>query len=156
MNRRLDLLGLACGMALAVVAAGCQTRAPSTRKPGDVVDPCADRLHGICGRLLLYHSLNGKLPADVADLKTVDSAPMPPLSCPASGRPYVYNREGLPVSGRSGRLVLYDAAPTHSGMRWGILADAAVEKPPLTAGVILLSERPVFSGSKPSPGPGQP
>jgi hypothetical protein len=140
---------LACAVLLATVAGGCQTPATARSKPGAEIDPCAERLHDLCGHLLLYASLHGQLPERLADLKRVSTDPLPVPTCPVSGMPYVYNPEGLAVPGRPGRLVLYDAAPSHCGMRWGILADAAAEGQPLTARVILLPERPVFSGTKP-------
>ena len=148
MNRSLDLACAACCAALAIVLAGCQAAGPSVRKAGAVTDPCAERLHDICGHLLLYYSLNRRLPDDLADLKSTDSGQLPPLVCPVSGRPYIYNPDGLPVPGRPGSLVLYDASPSHSGMRWGVLAGVAAESQPLAARVVLLPETPVFSAKK--------
>lgn len=144
MNRSVSLAVLVCW--LAVAAAGCQTGA--ARRAGAVVDPCAGRLHDLSGRLLFYYSLHGALPAALEDLASADPTPLPPLVCPVSGKPYVYNRDGLPVRGRPGRAVLYDAAPTHSGMRWAALADPPIEGRALTTCVLLLPERPVFSAGK--------
>jgi len=141
-SRNASLFCLACCVALTMIAAGCQTAAPAARKTGVETDPCADRLHEISGALLLYCSIRGKLPDKLADLKGADIAPLPPLVCPLSGTPYVYNREGLQVQGRPGRLVVYDAAPSHDGKRWGILADLGAQ---LSARVIPVPEGPVFS-----------
>ena len=149
MNRSVDFPGLACCVVLVMIAAGCQTAAPAVRKAGAEFDPCADRLHEICGDLLLYYSAGGTLPKGLADLKSVSSGPLPPLVCPVSGKPYVYNPVGLPVAGRRGRLVIYDAEPSHSGKRCAILADVGAEDKPLSARVILVPEAPVFSGAKP-------
>jgi hypothetical protein len=149
MNRSVDFPGLACCVVLVMIAAGCQTAAPAVRKTGAELDPCADRLHEISGRLLLYYSVAGKMPATLPDMKGVDSEPLPPLVCPVSGKPYVYNPVGLPIAGRRGRLVIYDAEPSHSGKRCAILADVGAEDKPLSARVILVPEAPVFSGTKP-------
>jgi hypothetical protein len=145
MNRSVSLAALAC--ALVVAAAGCQTGA-AARRAGADIDPCAERLHDLSGRLLFYYSLHGALPAALEDLASADPTPLPPLVCPVSGKPYVYNREGLPVRGRPGRAVLYDAAPTHAGMRWAALVDPPIEGKPRTARVLLLPERPAFSTGK--------
>jgi hypothetical protein len=146
---RLALLGLACGLFLAMLAAGCQT-APQThpRRQGGAGDPCAERLHLICGQLLLYCLQRDELPAALADLKGTGPGELPPLLCPTSGKPYVYNREGLSVPGKAGRLVVYDADACHSGMRWGILADVAWGEKGLNARVISLPDGPMFSGGK--------
>jgi hypothetical protein len=138
----------ALAILVAAMAAGCETSAPQGRRAGVEIVPCAERLHEICGHLLLYYSINGKLPERLADLKNVGTEPLPPLTCPDSGKPYVYNRAGLAVPGRPGRLVLYDSGPSHSGMRWGILADVASEEKPLTTRVVLLPETTVFSAKK--------
>lgn len=145
-------LALAClagGMILATLAAGCRAPAPTNRRPSTEVDPCAERLHQVCGPLLLYYATNEKLPDNLATMKTTDPEPMPPLVCPVSGKPYIYNREGLAIPGKPGRLVLYDAAPSHSGMRWGILAEIVEGPQPLIARAVLVPESAAFSAKKP-------
>jgi hypothetical protein len=107
--------------------------APPTPTAGDAAfDPCAERLHDLCGQLLLYYARHEQLPQGLADLNKGTSQPSGPLGgefaaeplvCPASGKAYVYNRTGLEVSGRSGRLIVYDAAACHVGMRSGILME---------------------------------
>jgi hypothetical protein len=155
MSRSPSLQALACGAALALFALGCQTAAPAARKGGAMLDPCAERLHEISGALLLYCSSTGQLPEKLADLKAADLEPLPPLVCPLSGKPYVYDPQGLPVQGRRGRLVVYDAAPSHNGKRWGILADLGADDKPLSSRVVLVPEGPVFSaGKKPETRPG--
>jgi len=146
-------------LALAV-AAGCRTAAPAAsaaRRPGADFDPCAERLHDTCGRFLLFFSINGRLPDTLDELARVDSQTPPPpgtggrtgpLVCPISGKPYVYSKDGPRVPGRAGRLVLYDAEPVHSGMRWGVLADVAAEGRPPPLRVILVPVR-VFAAEKP-------
>jgi hypothetical protein len=39
------------------------------------------------------------------------------FTCPVSGQPYIYARDGLPVPSGTGRVILYDAAPVHNGQR---------------------------------------
>jgi hypothetical protein len=147
MNRSHEVLCLACCVVLAVVAQGCDGPVSSSRGPGAVIDPCAERLHEICGRLLLYRSSNGALPKTLADLQAPGAA-TPPPECPASGKAYVYNPEGLKVPGQVGRLVLYDPSPVHSRMRWGVVVGEGGMGQPLTATVVLLPDLPEFSAKK--------
>ncbi len=134
---------LAGCIALAALAAGCNRPAGPevVRRPSVRTDPCAERLHDLCGRVLLYYSIHRKLPAAAAELASGGASPGPPLVCPVSGRPYVYVSEGVTVKGRPGRLILYDAAATHNGMRWGILVDRPTGRPNITARVILVSDK---------------
>ncbi|HUT56430.1 MAG TPA: hypothetical protein VNA25_00995 [Phycisphaerae bacterium] len=149
LNRRSWLLVTAGAVLVAMAAAGCRTAAaPPVRRSSTVADPCADRLHDICGQFLLYFSVEGEMPATLDDLNRMDSQTLPPLVCPISGKPYLYNKNGLRVPGRTGLLVLYDAEPVHSGMRWGIMVEAGGAGQPLSGRVVLLPESSVFSTNK--------
>jgi hypothetical protein len=147
MNRVRNLAGLALGLAVVAAVCGCRTATPTVRKPSTEIDPCAERLHEVCGYLLLQYAIHETLPESLADLQGVTSAPLPPLVCPVSGKAYIYNRDGIEVPGRPGRVVLYDAAPTHSGMRWAVAAEVNGTNQPLTARVILLPESVFTPGS---------
>jgi hypothetical protein len=152
MSRSHNVGGLACCLALGALAAGCQTpdtSLPSVRRPSLQVDPCAERLHDLCGKLLLYHGIHSKLPGTLEELKALGSATLPPLVCPVSGKPYIYHPDGLAIRGWSGRLVLYDAMPSHSGMRWGVLVEDPGSGKTLTARVLLLPEQSVLSAGEP-------
>jgi hypothetical protein len=132
-----------CGLALSVLG-GCgshdRAAAPETRRPSLQEDPCAERLHDLSGRLLLYYSQHGRLPAALDALPPLDPASPTPPVCPASGRPYVYAPAGVRVPDQPGRLVLYDAQAIHAGMRWGVFVDEAPDSARLTARVILVPE----------------
>jgi hypothetical protein len=144
----------AAWLVVAALAAGCQTAPPAPRRLGIQIDPCAERLHDLCGHLLLYYAAHGQLPPTLEDLKLDESlSPSPPV-CPISNKPYLYNPSGLSIPGRQGRLVLYDPEPTHSGMRWGILVTAPPGGGLMTANVILVSEKDLASGGRPQPGAG--
>jgi hypothetical protein len=136
---------------VAILAAGCQTSAQrTTPSPHEdtLTDPCADRLHDLCGRLLLYYSLRGEMPESLDDLASVDTAPMPPLVCPASGWAYAYNKDGLVLRGVPGRILVYDAVPAHGGMRWCIVADAAEPDQPLAARILQVPGSVVFPAAR--------
>jgi len=149
LNRCSWFLVTAGAVLVPMAAAGCQTAAaPPARRPSAEIDPCADRLHDICGQLLLYFSATGEMPATLDDLNRMDSQTLPPLVCPISGKPYIYNKDGLRVPGLAGLLVLYDAEPIHSGMRWGIIVEAGGAGQPLSGRVVLLPESSVFSTNK--------
>jgi len=155
MNQSRSPVSVACWIVLGVCAAGCQgfeAAPPAAPRPSVRVDPCAERLHDICGQLLLYYAGNKRLPRTLAELTTTGSQHVRPLVCPVSGKPYVYNPDGLRLPGRPGRLVLYDAAASHSGMRWGIFVSDPEGDRPFTARVILLPQESLSSADKqPSP-----
>ena len=134
MNRNLERLAAKTILTLAVLAGGCQFQ-PATAPPDDAqaeTDPCAERLHDLCGQLLLYYSIHDELPRSLAELPKTGAAP---AVCPVSGKPYGYDRQGIQVVGWPGRLIVYDAEPCHDGLRWGILADAPRPGKPLVVRV---------------------
>lgn len=129
------LLMTAC---LAVLLSGCQTP-PAVPQPRtsfeDEFDPCAEQLHDLCGSLLLYFSTHHQLPPRLSDLGR-----NAPLTCPASRKLYVYSPQGVFLGDREGRLILYDAEPTHSKRRWGILAESLAPGKPLVVHVVRVPE----------------
>ena len=151
MSHSRNIVYITYGIALSMFLAGCrmsETSDPLVRRPSVKMDPCAERLHDVCGQLLLYHSAYKRLPRTMEELKTMDSGQTPELTCPISGEPYIYNLEGLLISGHSGHLVLYDAKACNSGMRWGILVDIPTGNKPLTARVVLLPDDSVSQVDK--------
>jgi hypothetical protein len=138
------LMALACragSWALVVLACGCQVTEPAAVRPRSLgKDPCAERLHDVCGHLLLYYASHKRLPPTLAELKSTPTMPLPPLVCPASGKPYVYDPAGVSIPGRPGRLVLYDPEPSHSGMRWAVMVGTPADATNVTTRVILLPE----------------
>ena len=83
-------------------------------------DPCANRLHDLSGPMMLYWVQNGSLPERLEQLRPLDGASAVGVTCPVSGRAYLYIPEGLGVAGQSGRLLVVDPEPVHSGYRWAI------------------------------------
>ena len=66
-------------------------------------DPCAMRLHDVCGPLLLYYATNRALPAKLEQLSEVSGfESVKNFTCPASGKPYVYNPAGSEPGGAGG------------------------------------------------------
>ena len=143
MNRCLNIIALAVLLALAALLTGCQSRIAASRPSAAMsvkMDPCADRLHDLCGMLLLYYAAHKELPERLTDLDKAGAPLAVPLACPRSGKPYAYNREGLQVNGRPGRLIVYDAQACHSLTRWGILAETPRPDSPLVVHVVQLPE----------------
>ena len=135
---------------LAAMASGCRPAEPEpgpVRRPSIRRDVCGERLHDICGHLLLYHAVHKRLPPTLADLPPTGDLPLPPLVCPVSGKAYIYNPNGLPIANRPGRLVMYDPEPSHSGMRWGILVGTSSDGGSITARAILVSDKEVTSAA---------
>ena len=133
---------------LMLSVAGCQagTAAPPVQRPEGVApitstDPCAARLHDICGALLMYYAMHHELPVDARVLRLPPGVDRPmDLTCPVSGRPYIYNRAGLVGRTLDERIILYDSAPSHDGMRWAICIVEPVPGEPLIANVVAVAE----------------
>jgi len=104
-------------------------------------DPCASRLHDLCGPLLYYLSRNYRLPETLDELRQ-----MPGLEgvgefvCPDTKQPYIYNPAGVVGPNVSQRAVVYDAEPTHRGHRWTIIIKEATPNAPFTAEVVAWPE----------------
>jgi hypothetical protein len=104
------------------VAAGCgsePTAAVLPPTPPDD-DPCVERMHDLCGPLLLYRATRGRLPDRLEDLsKVAGLGEHLSFVCPVSGKPYVYNKAGEAVRG-AGLVILRDPLPSHAGYRWAV------------------------------------
>jgi hypothetical protein len=104
--------------------------APGPDNPGrptaiSAKDPCADRLHALCGPLLLYFAVNHHLPAHIDELRAfAGDDPEVQFICPVSGKPYIYDPRGLRRSGgKPGIIILSDPEPSHSGMRLAVVVE---------------------------------
>ncbi len=97
---------------------------PGANDPAlDWADTCASNLDELTGALLLYYSVNKALPPTLDQLPPLSpSGERISLTCPVSGKRYVYIPEGLkpPVivndkgDFQEGTLlILYDAEPSH-------------------------------------------
>jgi hypothetical protein len=97
------------------------------------------RLHDVCGPLLLYYATNRALPAKLEQLSEVPGfADVKDFTCPASGKPYVYNPAGIPTPDRAMRLIIYDAVPAHGNVRWAVSIPATPGEGPLVAKVVAV------------------
>ena len=143
------LLLAAAGIAT-LLAGGCVSKGrnppqePNLAKQAPITntDPCAMRLHDICGALLLYYFNHFELPETLEELQPIsEDEPLPPMICPVTQVPYIYNPSGIHLPERNTWIILYDPAPAHSRMRWAV----TVQQPPdetemLVTKVIALPE----------------
>ena len=126
------VLGIA--FSASALLAGCQqsttrqspgptpAQQPTGSRVSSATDPCASNLQEASGLLLQYYSLNRCLPPKLEDLKPFADIDTPlSLNCPTSNRPYVYNPQGLTIPDKPGRIVMYDAEPSHSGLRLAVV-----------------------------------
>jgi len=145
----------ACLTALALLSAGCTfvpVKPVPKAAPDPALDPCASRLHDLAGSLLLYYAAHNDLPPDLAGVKQASGEACPPLECPVSGKPYVYNPMGIEIPGLPGLVVLHDATACHDGNKWGLVASQMGPGKPLQVQVLLLP-----AGAIPAPpAPGGP
>lgn len=138
---------LSCSLLICAALAGFSCTAPrkSQASPSDApitnTDPCATRLHDLCGPLLLYYATHRQLPPQLEELRSVSGLESAvELVCPVSGRPYLYNPQGILLPEQQARVVIYDPLPSHSGMRWGISIIEPSGPGPLITKVIALPE----------------
>lgn len=91
--------------------------------------------------------MRGRFPEKLEDLRRISGGPLE-LECPVSGKPYVYERQGIALKGRPGFVIVRDSVPAHSGLLWAIsvLPAGGAE---LDARVIALPES-AFEEAKPS------
>lgn len=149
-ERRVRALAFLLILAIVCVLSGC--RVAGRRESWAPVDPCRDRLHQISGHLLLYYAAHGQLPPTLDRLPRLgDQGELPPLVCPVSGKSYVYDRDGIAAPDGRGRVVLYDAEPVHSGMRWGITVAPVGEGGGMSAQVLMLPAQ--WPAPEPDPSP---
>jgi len=103
---------------------GCSTSRSANRRasvPNLNTDPCATRLHEICGPLLMYFAQNHELPKDLKELSTVPGfSDVNDFTCPVSHQPYIYTPTGIPGKDPGTRIIIYDATPAHAGIRWAV------------------------------------
>jgi hypothetical protein len=115
---------------------GCGTTAPARPARADTpsatsqraasipnlnTDPCATRLHDLCGPLLWYYKEQQHLPPTLADLaQTPGFSEIGALACPESHQAYAYVPDGISIPGVPGTVIVYDPLPSHAGWRWAI------------------------------------
>jgi hypothetical protein len=122
-------------------AVGESTSTGTPVAPITNTDPCASNLHDLCEPLLFYYLKNHRLPPRLEDLQGLPGFEGPmDLRCPVSHLPYVYNPAGILTAESRARIIAYDAAPSHSGMRWAISIIEPEDNGPLIARVVALPE----------------
>jgi hypothetical protein len=123
-----------------------QGQSPGVRQGGgrlDNTDPCAMRLHDLSGALLAYYLYNQKLPSRLEELTQVPGfeGGQVQLTCPVSNKSYVYNPVGVADANPTERVIIYDAEPSHLGMRWAIaIVEPQQEGQALVTKVLALPE----------------
>jgi hypothetical protein len=103
-------------------------------------DECASRLHDIIEPLFLYYTAYHRLPNRLEELRQMRGFENLQLSCPVSKLPYVYNPVGIITIDNQPRMICYDAAPSHSKMRWAISIIEPRGEGPLVAKVVAVPE----------------
>ena len=147
---RSALGALVIAVAILSIAAGCaapqqpsssSSRTAASAGAGDdassSTDPCAMRLHEVCGVLLLYYNTHHDLPPTLAALAQAPGAKdAGDLACPASVQPYVYIPAGVPVDPPPSRVVLFDPTPAHGGPGGGKRFAIVIQPPSQPGGVL--------------------
>jgi len=103
--------------------------------------PCVARLDVIREQMLLYFATNRRLPPTLEALRAMPSADVElTLSCPDSGKLYVYFPAGLRAPGQRKRMIVYDPVPAANGKRGCILLTDAYGDQPMTLEALELPE----------------
>jgi hypothetical protein len=102
------------------------------------LDPCPERLHDIAGALLNFLIQYNRLPPSLEDLTPIKGT-SPSLNCPISNQRYIYNPTGIKFQANQWAIV-YDAAPSHSNMRWAIVFSERGEGKAPVPSVVAISE----------------
>ena len=139
------LLLLAALLAAGLPLAGCQTvpvtPAVKAAPPSSADVQCASNMQDLAGCLLQYFVIYGQLPPKLNALQPVVPLDQKlPLTCPASGQPYVYAPHGLKSPADKRWLILYDAEPSHAGQREAIVATLPEGHTPIGLWVVQLSD----------------
>lgn len=149
---------LVCSLLGLTLCAGCVTETVkptrSTTRPVQLtgIDACGLNMHDLSSYLLEYYAIHHDLPETLEELRPlVDIDKELPLACPASGKPYLYYRDGLVASGEQRRLLIVDAEPSHDGKRWAIVTIPREGKTPLGLWVVLLKDAAVKQFHAPQP-----
>lgn len=103
-------------------------------------DPCAMRLHDLCGALLMYAFEHGGTPQRLEDLTSLPGADPLSFVCPESKKPYVYSYEGIRIPSRKARVIIYDPEPSHSGVRWAVVLEEPQPDKPIVTDVRYFPE----------------
>jgi hypothetical protein len=102
---------------------------------------CDERLQDIGGLFLAFSSMKHRLPESLDELRAMPgAASVGEFSCPVSNQPYAYDRNGIPVPSGAGRIILYDPAPSHGGMRLCLSITETGQGGALVTKVIALPE----------------
>jgi hypothetical protein len=148
MRYRSSLMFTSLCLLAALAMLGCQGAGGARNAVGSPsaqtlspTDPCASRLHEMCGGFLFYYVAHHRLPDRLEDLRQAEpDLATTPFVCPVSNLPYIYEPAGRILAGYDGRFIVFDAAPTHLGMRWAISIIEPMAGGPLVTKVIAVPE----------------
>ena len=104
-------------------------------------DPCAMRMHDLCGALLMYYFTHSRLPERLEELATIPGAEEPlSFVCPSTNTPYIYTLDGITIPERRTSIIVFDPSPAHAGLRWAISIEEPQVGQPLVTKVLALPE----------------
>jgi hypothetical protein len=112
-------------LAAAAVAAGCQApSAPAAKAQkaadSELLDPVAQRMHDICGQILLFHGSHSRLPTSLAELCQAGGMDGRQVLDPSTGRAFAYAPAGLADVAGAGKIIAAAAPGGAARWRWCI------------------------------------
>ncbi len=122
---RTGLAGLLLGALLVGCAPSTGPSARSTVGPSEPAvpqgpDASAERLHDVCGSLLLFHASQGRLPDSLAELAAATGLEASRTLDPATGRPFAYARGGFAASAEGASVVVLAEPAPGAAVRWAV------------------------------------
>jgi hypothetical protein len=136
------------------IASGCKSTTTSTPTPQpqasnrqpqalSPLDPCPERLQDLAGALLNFMAQYNRLPPTLEDLPPIKPGAPLALTCPLTNQKYIYNPDGIKVSGNRW-AVIYDPAPSHSNYRWAIVFAAPKQPGHAPVPTVIAISEPEF------------
>ena len=111
---------------LTLGAAGCQLSdvAGQGSRPieYDPLDPVAQRMHDMCGKILAFHMAYSRLPSSVRELCSITAMDVEDTIDPDTGEPFEYRSDGFATVSEAGSVISM-ASPSENGSRWCIVFD---------------------------------
>ena len=114
-----SILAAACAMAL---LAGCVSEPvdPAPREVPTGLNPTAERLHEICGSILLFHGAYHRMPESLEELRRATGMTPDAIIDPVTRRPFAYVPEGFATSPAGRRAVLLAAPGPGAETCWAV------------------------------------
>ena len=113
-------------IAMLLAVAGCQLSDVTSQsaKPMeyDPLNPVAQRMHDMCGKILAFHMAYSRLPHSIKELCSITAMDVEDAIDVDTGEPLAYSQDGFAMVAGVGSVISM-ASPSDDGARWCIVFD---------------------------------